>query len=102
MKNAGTALGITGGLLTVTGIVLVSGADWQKQSYGAANYTTTDSKGVVGILSIVVGVPMAVTGTVLGSIGSRKMKQYQQKLDGLSFNLLYTPRQREVVLTYRF
>jgi len=102
MKNTGTALGVAGGILTITGIVLVSDADWHKQTYGAANYTTADSKGVVGVLSIVVGIPMVVGGIVLGSVGSRKMKEYQQKLYGLSFNPIYTPQQRGIVLTYRF
>jgi hypothetical protein len=104
MKNGGTVLGVAGAALTITGIVLVSKADWHQQSYVGSygsNYNT-DGKGVAGIFSIALGVPMTVGGIVLGSIGSRKMKQYQEKLSNVRFNLLYTPQQRGMTLAYRF
>lgn len=103
MRKVGLGLGLAGGVLTVAGVSLVSSADWETTSYGGStSTTTTDSEGVAGLLMLVVGVPLAVTGIVLGSIGSAKVKSYSKKLNGLSFNIDYTPHRKGVILTYRF
>ena len=109
MRNTGIGLGIGGAVLTVAGIVMVSQAKWTKQTddYGYqnnnnSNYTTTDGSGVVGLFSIIVGVPMAVSGIVLGSIGSSKVNYYRQKLNGLSFKVNYTKDVKGLTLAYDF
>lgn len=103
MKRVGTSLGLAGGVLTVSGIALVSSANWETHTYnGNTSTTTTDSEGITGLLMLVVGVPLAVTGIVLGTIGARKTKSYQERLNKLSFNLDCSPNKTGVAFTYRF
>jgi uncharacterized membrane protein len=103
LRNTGFTLGVIGTALTVTGIVMISNTDWQKQSNnGSTTYVSNDSKGLVGILATIVGVPLLATGSVLGGIGAHKMKQYSKKLDNVSLHLNCTPNQQGFALTYRF
>lgn len=104
MKKVGVGLGLAGGVLSISGALLVSSADWETTTgyNGTTNKTTTDSEGVTGLLMLVVGIPLAATGIVLGSIGSHKVKSYQQKLDRLSVKVDYGWHNRGLVLTYRF
>ncbi|HNP20356.1 MAG TPA: hypothetical protein PKL31_18110 [Fulvivirga sp.] len=98
MKKTGTILGIFGGVITISGIVLIGNADWEENTqnngyyqngyYYTNNYnnntTTTDSNGVLGILGVMVGVPMTTAGIILNVIGGRKQREYQRKADGIS------------------
>lgn len=103
LKNAGISLAIGGVAMTIAGAVLTSSADWETyNSYNGTAQTTTDSEGVAGVLLIVTGVPVTVTGVILGAIGARKSRYYQEKLQRLSLNLKYNQHQQRVVLTYRF
>jgi len=86
LKRTGTTLGIAGGALTVVGVILMSNANWHTDTnaYGQTQTTTDDPQGVLGLVSVLVGVPMAGTGVVLGIIGGKKQRHYQRKLDNLS------------------
>jgi hypothetical protein len=103
LKRTGTSLGLAGGALTVMGIALVSNAKWVTTTDDWGNETTTtDSSGAFGILSIGVGVPMAVSGIILHSIGSRKAKYYQSKLENVSLGVISTPQQKGISLAIKF
>jgi len=86
MKRTGTVLGVAGAVATVGGIALISSADWytETNAYGQQNTTTDDPNGVIGLVGVIVGVPMLAGGVVLAVIGSKKERQYQEKLNKLS------------------
>ena len=105
LKRTGIGLGLAGGVLSVTGIVMVSNADWETtpNSYGGgSSKTTNDSEGVTGVLMLLVGVPLAATGIVLGSIGSSKVRKYREKLEDVSLNIDYSQQNKGFTLCYRF
>jgi len=92
MKNTGTVFGIGGAALTIVGIILASNADWTEvdnntnNSVGySKNYNTSNASGFAGVLMIAVGVPISITGITLGTIGSRNVKKYREKLNNISF-----------------
>lgn len=108
MKNIGLGLGIGGGVSTVLGIALMATGDWGTNSTTQSNYgysnssynTGPDASVVFGILLLEAGVASGITGIVLGSIGSKKVKFYQAKLNGLSINC--TPKLNGLCLTLKF
>jgi hypothetical protein len=110
LKNTGMALGIGGGVLTMVGIILVSNASWKEvqtnnsMGYNTNNtsYETNDANGIVGILMIFNGVPIGITGIILGTIGSKNVKKYQEKLNNISFNVICKPQQQGLSMSYRF
>src|SRR5690606_38219715 len=70
MQNFGLGMGVGGGLLTIAGIVMISNAEWETTTYnGTTNTTTSDSDGIAGLVFVCAGVPLTITGTVLGIIG---------------------------------
>lgn len=104
MKRTGGTLAIIGGGLTLVSILMVSNANWEESHdmYGNTNYTTSDGGGVFGILGLFVGVPMAVTGIVLSSIGSKKVKYYSEKLKNVKMGMYHNGQQTGVTLVIRF
>jgi hypothetical protein len=55
-----------------------------------------------GIICLGVGVGLMAGGITLGSIGSHKVKSYNNKLNNLSLGVICTPRKQGLMLTYRF
>lgn len=103
MKKTGIGLGLAGGVLTVAGALMISSADWETTtSNGSTNVTTDDSEGAAGLAMVIIGVPLSVTGTVLGLIGGAKANSYRRKLEGLSVNVNYGQNHRGLALVYRF
>ncbi|MCU4157085.1 hypothetical protein J1N10_13940 [Carboxylicivirga sp. A043] len=104
MKKTGTTLGIAGAGLTVIGIALVASADWETEtdSYGNSQTTTNDGSGVLGVLSLCAGIPMAVTGIVLGSVGSKKAAEYSRKLENVNVGYFKKGQQKGITLAIKF
>lgn len=104
MKRIGTNLGVGGGALVVIGVGLMSSAQWETgtNGYGYSTATTPDAEGVAGVVMLTVGIPMMVTGIVLNRVGNRKVKDYQERLNRLSFNMDYTPNKKGFILVYKF
>lgn len=104
MKRIGTNLGIGGGALAVVGVGLISSAQWETttNSNGYSTTTTPDAEGVAGVVMLTIGIPMMVTGIVLNRVGNRKVKDYQERLSRVSFNMDYTPNKKGFVLVYKF
>lgn len=103
MKRNGLTLGIIGGASTIAGILMMNQADWEKETTPTGvNYNTDDASGAAGILFTGVGVPLVITGIILGAIGNKKEKEYQSKLDNLSFNIKSTPQITGFSLVYNF
>jgi len=103
MKKAGSSLSIIGGGLTFLGVALVSSADWETTTdeYGYTQ-STTDGSGVVGILSLSVGIPLAITGIILNSTGNRKAREYAKKLEDVDVSYYKQGGQKGLTLAIRF
>ena len=103
MKKNGTTMAAAGGVATVIGIVLISQADWEKETTpSGVNYNTQDESGGVGILVTGIGAQIAITGIILAAIGNKKEKEYKNKLDKVSFRIKSTPQMTGFSLVYKF
>jgi len=56
----------------------------------------------LGCIFVGAGAGLLAGGIVMTTIGNKKIRLYQEKLDGLSINPYFTPRQAGLTLTYRF
>lgn len=103
MKITGfTLLGI-GGAALVTGIILAANADWVTRSTPTGvQKTTDDPQGGVGIIMLAAGIPMAIVGTVLGTIGASKTHEYKQRLELSGVGIYLTPEKQYIGLTFTF
>ena len=101
MKHTGTALEIGGAALTVVGIVVAANANWETQTDNSGNQTI-HGDAAAGILLAAVGVDALIGGIVLHVIGAKKVREYTQKLNGLSLKINYNSQQKGILLTYRF
>jgi hypothetical protein len=92
MRNGGFTMGVLGTIMFVGGIILFAGADEVEQDdtyYYSSNSNEVRKEGagaVFGVLGIMIGLPVGVTGFILGGIGGRKVRYY----DGL----IYEKKQR--------
>ncbi len=103
MKKNGLTMGVIGGVSSFFGVILVNQAEWKKETTSSnVNYTTNDGSGIVGIVLLVVGIPLTITGAILGSIGIKKVKEYTRKLDDLSLRVSVTPQMTGFKLTFNF
>jgi hypothetical protein len=57
---------------------------------------------IPGCLFVGAGAGLLAGGIVMTTIGNKKIRFYQEKLDGLSIHPYITPRQAGLTLTYRF
>lgn len=103
MKKTGIGLTIGGIASTVIGVALVSSAEWETTTdqYGTTT-TSDDPRAFGGLLLIGGGISVSVPGIILTSIGSKKSKEYQRKLERLDLGINYKPNNKGVMLTYRF
>jgi hypothetical protein len=108
LKRTGTTLGIAGGAMALFGVVLVANTDWQVKEvdngYGGTttNINASDASGLVGVVLLVAGTAMGITGIVLGTSGARNAEKYERKLKTLSLNMISKPQNTGLLLTYRF
>lgn len=107
MKNTGSTLTILGAATTIAGTILfVNGINKMSSDeydpYGSDPNTEGDAEFVLGFILIDVGLPCFITGIVLNSVGARKSKEYNQKLNNLSLGFKYRSENKGVTLVYRF
>ena len=104
MKRTGSTLAIVGAGVSVVSTILVASADWEEtEDYnGQTQYNTTDGSGALGIVGLVIGVPMAVTGIILNSVGNRKLKYYQEKMDNVKLTSFHQGQQNGITLAISF
>ncbi len=104
MKRNGITMGAIGGTTTVLGIILLNQAEKTSTSETGEVYTSTNSSGIVGLgaLATVAGVPLFITGVILGVVGNKKEKIYKGKLDNLSFQIKSTHQMTGFSLVYNF
>jgi len=99
MSSTGVGLIVVGLAGTIAGVALAA--------TGMTNFKSDDldkiTKGVQqeawGYTIGAAGLTMFITGIVLNSVGSRKEREYQQKLD---LGIIYNKEAKGLMLTYRF
>ncbi len=69
-RNTGIVLSSIGGAALVGGIAMIATADWEYTRSGN-NYNSNDPKAVIGILSVLAGIPMTIIGIVKTAKGSK-------------------------------
>ena len=100
LANAGSGLLLTGVVLSSVGVgCLVSYFSEDINTYVDDPYT---GKYYLGVYGLGIGIDMIIGGAIMRSVGIRKVKQYRNKLSGLSTNLIITPQVKGLTLTYRF
>jgi hypothetical protein len=88
MKNTGWVLAGTGGAFMLVGLSMVATADWETNTTPTSSTANTnDSNGIVGVLLLAAGVPVFITGVVIGSVGSKRVKHYKKGLNDISFQV---------------
>lgn len=103
MKGTGSALTLIGGIMLVTGVVVLANSSIETIDYGnGVTETNTTGHPVTGFLVAFGGAASLGTGIPLLTIGSRKQKQYENRLHGLSARLHASPQSGGMTLTYRF
>ena len=101
MRTSGIVMGVGGGGMVVLGAVLMGTAKYEtREVNGQEKRVTFDPQWPVGFISMVAGVPVCIAGIVLGSVGSRKVEQYQNLLGSLSLEV--DPLQRKLSVAYSF
>ncbi|NJM25659.1 MAG: hypothetical protein HC859_09380 [Bacteroidia bacterium] len=81
-RNTGRALTIMGGVMLVTGVVLVSTADatyYNTTVTSSGTYEEGDPKGGFGTLMMAGGLGMTIPGIILWSKGSKRYNRYLEK-----------------------
>jgi hypothetical protein len=85
MRGTGIGLLLTGTALTVGGILLMSSAEWTTiQTETGIQKNTNDPQGAIGIVMLLPGIPLTLTGMILTGIGSSKVAEYQKRARRLS------------------
>jgi hypothetical protein len=100
LKKTGTVLQFAGIVTTVFGIGAMYSAVNEEHTYGY-DYTS-DPLYNIGIYGTGFGIDMIIGGSIMKSIGKRKVIQYKKKLDGLSAGLRYNGKSAGFSLVYRF
>jgi len=101
-KNTGSILLFSGLISSVVGIALVASAvnGDEKDAFGEPVVDETQIQ--IGTYAMGFGVDMIIGGVILKSVGNRKVKQYQQKLNNLSAGIRINPEAKGFALVYRF
>ena len=72
MKKKGLGMLIGGGAATLFGILMVTSADWETSTTATSvNKSTQDPQGGLGILLLVPGIPLTISGLVVNSISPK-------------------------------
>jgi hypothetical protein len=98
MKNTGTILTVTGGILFVVGLVTLSNVETTSNGYGQTSTTSGNPAG--GAVAFVVGSAGLGAGIPLWIVGSHARDKWQRKLDGVTVGLKINPQ--GAGLTVRF
>jgi len=107
IQKRGKGFAISGGLLTLTGIVLYSTANKEYKSdnsfFGGSTYVDkVSTSGVIGECFIIAGIPMLTMGIIFNSVGSKNILKYQNKLRYFSFDINCKPHQQGFTISYCF
>jgi hypothetical protein len=103
MRNAGFTMGIIGSAMLVGGIVLASNGEYETvETPNGTQSQAKDGSAAGGLLLIIAGVPLGVTGFILGGIGSKKVNQYERMLQNTSVGMELGENRKGLRLSYSF
>lgn len=103
LKTNGVTMGTIGGGLTAAGIFLVSNGEWEEQNNGSGTtYHSKSSEATGGLVLLMVGIPLTITGFILGSIGHNKVKHYKNKLNNVNVGYYQHNKFKGVTMAMRF
>ena len=91
MKNGGATLTVLGGVLMIVGGLTLRNEI--RNGEGSAE---------AGLICYIAGIGGIASGIPLMAVGTRNMKKYQGKSDGLSVRINANPRSSGLSLFYRF
>jgi hypothetical protein len=99
MRKTGNFLCFTGLVGLAGGIYLYKQGNQNMNSQDIDKIATSTSQLTAGYCLIGVGGTMFITGIILSNTGSRKMKEYQERLN---LGLIIDKNQAGMMLVYRF
>ena len=102
MKNAGTFLTVTGGILLVAGYSAVANSSTNSYYSGGYYQTTTTGNPVGGAVAVLFGHAALGAGIPLWIIGKNNHRKYMEKASGFSLRLNHNRSRTGLTLTYRF
>lgn len=104
MKKTGTILTAAGVGLTLAGIVMMSTAEYETidDGFGGSTRVSSDPQAIIGAISLLGGMGMMGPGIPLAIIGSKKTKQYSEKLNTISIDMKASPQRAAIGLTFKF
>jgi hypothetical protein len=91
-RNVGIVLSLLGTPFTIAGIGVIT----------SASHDTYELDVLGGILIACIGGALVIPGIILGATSSSKMKKYENKLRGFTFDIKYTPQIKGISVAYRF
>ena len=102
MKKTGATLTVTGGILTVVGIVVLSNSSYESYSSPGYSYSTSSGNPGLGVAAFLLGTGGLGAGIPLWIVGSKSERKYNQKLEGVSAGIRLSPQQAGLTLRYSF
>lgn len=103
MKVTGFTMAAIGSAMTLGGIVLAANGEWETtETPTGSQANAKDGAAVGGILMLIPGIPLTITGFILGGIGSKKVREYQVRLNSLSLGIEYKNDRKGLRLAYTF
>lgn len=101
IKNTGLGLAIGGAVVTGLGLALTIPAANQFHLFGG-HPEWVDEQLAAGAIITFIGAAELITGIILATSGSSKLRRCQEGIKGVSFDLKYTPEVKGISLKYRF
>ena len=103
MEAIGFIMSATGVVLTITGIVNIASADWETHSStGSVSKTTNDTKGMVGVILTVIGIPVTIGGTIIGVKSAWKRKIYKSNIVFNGIQYQYIDNTSKLAVNFKF
>ncbi len=104
MKTTGIIMGLIGTGMFIGGIVMASNGEWETTTDNFGNQQTNAKDGLAagGLVTLVVGLPLGVTGWILTGIGAKKEAQYKALLQDVSLRLEYHENRKGIRLSFAY
>ena len=102
LKSTGATIGFIGLPVAVAGFIIYKTGIKKSNAQEDEDILESIVQIPVGLALTFVGSGAFITGIVLSGIGSRRMKEYQEKLSKIDLGAYYAPGHAGITLTYRF
>lgn len=102
MKTTGLILAVTGAAQVLAGAILIATSEEKRVATSPSSESVSNPQQFLGLVIGGSGLPPAIVGTVLASIGHGRSIMYRDLLDALSLRLDLNPERPGGRLTYTF